>query len=87
MSASGFSSVCDTHVLNALRIIQDLVVEVIVEIGALYKASEAVRISTCDDLYDTDSFDPMQLALLDMIWSFAHSSICRFSRGFKFILL
>ena len=42
------------------RIIRDLTDEIIVDIGALYKASEAV-------------------ALLDLLWSFAHASICRFS--------
>ncbi|KAL1664819.1 DNA mismatch repair protein MutS [Schizophyllum commune] len=40
------------------RIIQDMVAEIIVDVGALYKASEAV-------------------ALLDMLWSFAHASIIR----------
>lgn len=38
------------------RIIQDLVADIVVDIGALYKASEAV-------------------ALLDMLWSFAHAAI------------
>lgn len=38
------------------RIIQDLTDEIVVDIGALYKASEAV-------------------ALLDLLWSFAHASI------------
>ncbi len=38
------------------RIIQDLTNEIVVDIGALYKASEAV-------------------ALLDLLWSFAHASI------------
>ena len=46
---------------NALcRIIQDLTDEVVVSIGALYKASEAV-------------------ALLDLLRSFAHASICELS--------
>lgn len=31
--------------LNAVRIVQDLVSEVVLEIGALYNASEAVRSS------------------------------------------
>ncbi len=39
------------------RIIQDLTDDIVVDIGALYKASEAV-------------------ALLDVLWSFAHASIC-----------
>lgn len=38
------------------RIIQDLTDDIVVDIGALYKASEAV-------------------ALLDVLWSFAHASI------------
>ncbi|KAJ7222335.1 muts domain V-domain-containing protein [Mycena pura] len=38
------------------KIIEDLVAEILVHVGALYKASEAV-------------------ALLDMLWSFAHASI------------
>ncbi|KAH8111431.1 muts domain V-domain-containing protein [Phellopilus nigrolimitatus] len=48
----------DETLLLSGRIIQDLVTEVIVEVGALYKASEAI-------------------ALLDMLWSFAHASILR----------
>ena len=40
------------------RIIQDLTHEVIVDVGALYKASEAV-------------------ALLDLLWSFAHATISK----------
>ncbi|TBU46298.1 muts domain V-domain-containing protein [Dichomitus squalens] len=45
------------HLVN-LKIIQDLTDDVVVNIGALYKASEAV-------------------ALLDLLWSFAHASILR----------
>lgn len=45
------ASLMSTH-----RIIQDLAAEIVVSIGALYKASEAV-------------------AILDMLWSFAHVSI------------
>ncbi|KAH9487238.1 MutS protein-like protein 4 [Psilocybe cubensis] len=40
------------------RIIQDLMAEIVADIGALYKASEAV-------------------ALVDMLWSFAHASISK----------
>ncbi|KAG8923711.1 MutS protein msh4 [Tulasnella sp. 418] len=46
----------DETLIMSDRIIQDLVAQIIDEVGVLYKASEAV-------------------ALLDMIWSFAHVSI------------
>ncbi|KAJ7270710.1 muts domain V-domain-containing protein [Mycena haematopus] len=46
----------DETLILSEKIIQDLVVEILVDVGALYKASEAV-------------------ALLDMLWSFAHTSI------------
>lgn len=46
----------DETLILSDRIIQDLVADIVVDIGALYKASEAV-------------------ALLDMLWSFAHASI------------
>lgn len=46
----------DETLILSDRIIQDLVAGIVVDIGALYKASEAV-------------------ALLDMLWSFAHVSI------------
>ena len=46
----------DESLILSDRIIQDLVADIVVDIGALYKASEAV-------------------ALLDMLWSFAHASI------------
>ncbi|KIY45240.1 hypothetical protein FISHEDRAFT_61251 [Fistulina hepatica ATCC 64428] len=48
----------DETLILSDKIIQDLVAEIIVDAGALYKASEAV-------------------ALLDMLWSFAHLSIVR----------
>ncbi|KAL1755189.1 muts domain V-domain-containing protein [Schizophyllum commune] len=48
----------DETLLLSDKIIQDMVAEIIVDVGALYKASEAV-------------------ALLDMLWSFAHASIIR----------
>ncbi|TFK42146.1 muts domain V-domain-containing protein [Crucibulum laeve] len=48
----------DETLLLSDKIIQDLVAEILVDVGALYKASEAV-------------------ALLDMLWSFAHVSIIR----------
>ncbi|KIP02571.1 hypothetical protein PHLGIDRAFT_26530 [Phlebiopsis gigantea 11061_1 CR5-6] len=48
----------DESLILSDRIIQDLVADIVVDIGALYKASEAV-------------------ALLDMLWSFAHASILR----------
>lgn len=38
--------------LNVIRIVQDLVSEVILEIGALYNASEAVRRNKLDHLFD-----------------------------------
>lgn len=50
----------DESLILSDRIIQDLVADIVVDIGALYKASEAV-------------------ALLDMLWSFAHASIRKFS--------
>ena len=46
----------DETLLLSDKIIADLVAEIIVDFGALYKASEAV-------------------ALLDMLWGFAHVSI------------
>lgn len=46
----------DETLILSDRIIQDLVADIIVDFGVLYKASEAV-------------------ALLDMLWSFAHASI------------
>ncbi|KAI5118520.1 hypothetical protein M0805_007689 [Coniferiporia weirii] len=48
----------DETLMLSASIIQELVAEVIIEVGALYKASEAI-------------------ALLDMLWSFAHASILR----------
>ncbi|KAL1749149.1 muts domain V-domain-containing protein [Schizophyllum fasciatum] len=48
----------DETLLLSDKIIQDMVAEIILDVGALYKASEAV-------------------ALLDMLWSFAHASIIR----------
>ena len=46
----------DETLILSEKIIQDLVAHIVTDIGALYKASEAV-------------------ALLDMLWSFAHTSI------------
>ncbi|KAJ6630078.1 muts domain V-domain-containing protein [Mycena sp. CBHHK59/15] len=48
----------DETLILSDKIIQDLVAEILMDVGALYKASEAV-------------------ALLDMLWSFAHTSIIR----------
>ncbi|RDX51557.1 hypothetical protein OH76DRAFT_1378852 [Lentinus brumalis] len=48
----------DETLILSDKIIQDLTDEIVVDIGALYKASEAV-------------------ALLDLLWSFAHASILR----------
>ncbi|EPS95138.1 hypothetical protein FOMPIDRAFT_63418 [Fomitopsis schrenkii] len=48
----------DETLILSDKIIQDLAAEIVVSIGALYKASEAV-------------------AILDMLWSFAHVSILR----------
>ncbi|KAI0717509.1 muts domain V-domain-containing protein [Cerioporus squamosus] len=48
----------DETLILSDKIIQDLTDEIVVDIGALYKASEAV-------------------ALLDLLWSFAHASIPR----------
>ena len=48
----------DETLILSERIIQELVASIVVDIGALYKASEAV-------------------ALLDVLWSFAHASICK----------
>ncbi|RPD59471.1 hypothetical protein L227DRAFT_549255 [Lentinus tigrinus ALCF2SS1-6] len=48
----------DETLILSDKIIQDLTDEIVVDIGALYKASEAV-------------------ALLDLLWSFAHASISR----------
>ncbi|KAF5361637.1 hypothetical protein D9758_007277 [Tetrapyrgos nigripes] len=49
----------DETLILSDKIIQDLVSEILLNIGALYKASEAV-------------------ALVDMLWSFAHSAISEF---------
>lgn len=46
----------DETLILSDKIIQDLVAEILTDVGALYKASEAV-------------------ALVDMLWSFAHASI------------
>ncbi|THV01237.1 hypothetical protein K435DRAFT_750386 [Dendrothele bispora CBS 962.96] len=48
----------DETLILSDNIVQDLVLEILLDIGALYKASEAV-------------------ALIDMLWSFAHSAIMR----------
>ncbi|GJE94158.1 MutS family DNA mismatch repair protein [Phanerochaete sordida] len=48
----------DETLILSEKIIQDIVADIVIDIGALYKASEAV-------------------ALLDMLWSFAHASILR----------
>ncbi|KAI0641090.1 muts domain V-domain-containing protein [Trametes meyenii] len=48
----------DETLILSDKIVQDLTDEIVVDIGALYKASEAV-------------------ALLDLLWSFAHASILR----------
>ncbi|KAF4623673.1 hypothetical protein D9613_001515 [Agrocybe pediades] len=48
----------DETLILSDKIIQDLMAEIVSDIGALYKASEAV-------------------ALVDMLWSFAHASIIR----------
>ncbi|KAJ3753257.1 muts domain V-domain-containing protein [Lentinula raphanica] len=48
----------DETLILSDKIIQDLVTEILVNVGALYKASEAV-------------------ALVDMLWAFAHSAIIR----------
>uniref|UniRef100_A0A0W0G5I1 DNA mismatch repair proteins mutS family domain-containing protein n=1 Tax=Moniliophthora roreri TaxID=221103 RepID=A0A0W0G5I1_MONRR len=48
----------DETLILSDKIIQDLVAEILADIGALYKASEAV-------------------ALIDMLWGFAHASIMR----------
>ncbi|KAF7307828.1 MutS 4 [Mycena kentingensis (nom. inval.)] len=55
MNARMKDALDETLVLSE-KIIDELVAEILVDIGALYKASEAV-------------------ALLDMLWSFAHTSI------------
>ncbi|KAG5634920.1 hypothetical protein H0H81_000323 [Sphagnurus paluster] len=55
MNARMKDALDETLVLSE-KIIQDLVAEILVDVGALYKASEAV-------------------ALVDMLWSFAHASI------------
>ncbi|KAJ7153512.1 muts domain V-domain-containing protein [Mycena crocata] len=57
MNARMKDSLDETLVLSE-KIIQDLVADILADVGALYKASEAV-------------------ALLDMLWSFAHTSIIR----------
>lgn len=56
-----------------VRMIQDLVSDVLVDVGALYKASEAVGsrrlFKYMMELMLT------QIALLDMLWAFAHGAI------------
>ena len=55
-----------------LRIIFDLVAEILADVGALYRASEAVGFF----LSATETFDILsQVALVDMLWSFTHTSI------------
>ncbi|TDL22289.1 hypothetical protein BD410DRAFT_748498 [Rickenella mellea] len=48
----------DETLMLSDRIVQDLVSQILTQVGALYKASEAI-------------------ALLDMLWSFAHAAILR----------
>lgn len=57
----------DESLILSDRIIQDLVADIVVDIGALYKASEAV-------------------ALVDMLWSFAHASIRKLFTHFLVLL-
>jgi DNA mismatch repair protein MSH4 len=57
----------DETLILSDKIIADLVADIIVDFGALYKASEAV-------------------ALLDMLWSFAHAAISAF-RSLAFSIL
>lgn len=54
-------------------IIRDLIGSIVSHIGALYKASEAVSLL----YYISCEFDQSRakVALLDMLWSFAHASI------------
>lgn len=54
------------------RIIQDLIAEIIDDVATLYKASEAVSVL---ELVDSRSLISKKVALVDMLWSFAHASI------------
>ena len=58
--------------LIVLRVIQDLVAQIICNAGAFYKASESVSI--CHFLFSSCWIN-IQVALLDMLWAFAHVSI------------
>ncbi|KAG6810573.1 hypothetical protein H0H92_011299 [Tricholoma furcatifolium] len=63
----------DETLMLSDKIIQDLVAEILVDVGALYKASEAVIPCILRPLYYLTLHD--KVALVDMLWSFAHSSI------------
>jgi hypothetical protein len=64
-----------SHIKRA-RTIQDLVANIILDIGALYKASEAASQSSnpCPYLW----IYVRQLAIVDMLWSFADASISEY---------
>jgi len=55
------------------RIIEELLGDVLSDISPLYKASEAVSRLTYFPLY----LSAIQIALLDMLWSFSHCSLLR----------
>jgi hypothetical protein len=57
------------------RTIQDLVSQILLDVGALYKASEAVTpfISLTYAIFLMEF--PIKVATLDMLWAFAHVSI------------
>ncbi|KAJ7874954.1 DNA mismatch repair protein MutS, partial [Mycena olivaceomarginata] len=68
MNAKMKDALDETLILSE-RIIHDLVADILVDVGALYKASEAV-------------------ALLDVLWSFAHSSLSAYpDSNFDLVLL
>jgi hypothetical protein len=53
------------------RIVQDLLSQILVDIGALYKVSEAAS----HHVSPSRLAHTRQVALVDMLWSFAHASI------------
>ncbi|KAG5643810.1 hypothetical protein DXG03_009585 [Asterophora parasitica] len=63
----------ETLVLSE-KIISDLVAEILVDVGALYKASEAVTSFPTGILVAFPNLCS-KVALVDMLWSYAHSSI------------
>ncbi|KAF8972583.1 muts domain V-domain-containing protein [Flammula alnicola] len=72
----------DETLILSDKVIQDLMAEIIGDVGALYKASEAVTSFFFFFFFYKYNFvlfsnSEFQVALVDMLWSFAHASIIR----------